>query len=76
MARADRRSVRTRTRAGAPKAATAGKKANVNVEDTLFFSRIRNHAKWVFVFLAITFAHASDNSIEIRTRANVARTIE
>jgi len=56
VARADRRSVRTRTRAGAPKAATAGKKANVNVEDTLFFSRIRNHAKWVFVFLAITFA--------------------
>ena len=56
MARADRRSVRTRTRTGAPKAAAAGKKANVNVEDTLFFSRIRNHAKWVFVFLAITFA--------------------
>lgn len=56
MARADRRSVRTRTRTGAPKAATAGKKANVSVEDTLFFSRIRNHAKWVFVFLAITFA--------------------
>jgi superkiller protein 3 len=26
------------------------------VEDTLFFSRIRNHAKWVFVFLAVTFA--------------------
>ena len=56
MARADRRSVRTRTRTGAPKAATAGRKATVNVEDTLFFSRIRNHAKWVFVFLAITFA--------------------
>ena len=55
MARADRRSVRTRTRTGAPKAAPAGKKA-VNVEDTLFFSRIRNHAKWMFVFLAITFA--------------------
>ena len=56
MARADRRAVRTRTRAGAQKAPAAAKKANVNVEDTLFFSRIRNHAKWVFVFLAITFA--------------------
>ena len=56
MARADRRSVRTRTRAGAPKAPAGGKKSNVSVEDTLFFSRIRNHAKWMFVFLAITFA--------------------
>jgi tetratricopeptide (TPR) repeat protein len=56
VARADRRAVRTRTRAGAPKAPAGGKKANVNVEDTLFFSRIRNHAKWMFVFLAITFA--------------------
>ena len=56
MARADRRAVRTRTRAGAPKAPAGGKKTNVNVEDTLFFSRIRNHAKWMFVFLAITFA--------------------
>lgn len=24
-------------------------------EDTLFFSRLRNHAKWVFVFLALVF---------------------
>jgi tetratricopeptide (TPR) repeat protein len=57
VARADRRSVpRARTRTGAPKGAAANKKANVNVEDTLFFSRIRNHAKWMFVFLAITFA--------------------
>ena len=27
----------------------------MNVEDTLFFSRLRNRAKWVFVFLAVTF---------------------
>ena len=25
-------------------------------EDTLFFNRLRKHAKWVFVFLAIVFA--------------------
>lgn len=25
------------------------------MEDTLFFSRLRNRAKWVFVFLAVTF---------------------
>ncbi|MEP7335234.1 MAG: hypothetical protein ABI717_05575 [Actinomycetota bacterium] len=57
MARADRRSVpRARTRTDAPKGAGAGSRAPANVEDTLFFSRIRNHAKWVFVFLAITFA--------------------
>jgi regulator of sirC expression with transglutaminase-like and TPR domain len=28
----------------------------VAADDTLFFSRLRNHAKWMFVFLAVTFA--------------------
>jgi tetratricopeptide (TPR) repeat protein len=27
-----------------------------SIEDTMFFVRIRRHAKWVFVFLALTFA--------------------
>ena len=56
MARADRRAVR-RARARVLRRPRGGQKASVRpVEDTLFFSRIRNHAKWVFVFLAITFA--------------------
>ena len=32
------------------------KSAPKSYEDTLFFSRLRNHAKWVFVLLAIAFA--------------------
>ena len=61
MARADRRrSARAKSAAG-PRAHAR----NVNqsqsakqqsIEDTMFFVRIRRHAKWVFVFLALTFA--------------------
>ena len=50
MARADRRrSQRTR-----PAAVT--RRADVVVEDTMFFPRLRRHAKWVFLFLAVAFA--------------------
>jgi tetratricopeptide (TPR) repeat protein len=52
VARADRRS----SRANARKGAGTGSRQRVSAEDTLFFSRLRNHAKWMFVFLAVTFA--------------------
>ena len=26
------------------------------IEDTMFFTRLRRHAKWMFVFLALVFA--------------------
>ena len=55
MARADRRSV-SRARTNARAGAGAGSRARVASDDDLFFSRLRNHAKWVFVFLAVTFA--------------------
>jgi tetratricopeptide (TPR) repeat protein len=54
LARADRRrSAHAGTHARG--AARASSRARV-AEDTLFFTRIRTHAKWVFVFLAVTFA--------------------
>jgi tetratricopeptide (TPR) repeat protein len=55
VARADRRSV-SRARTNARAGAGAGSRARVASDDDLFFSRLRNHAKWVFVFLAVTFA--------------------
>ena len=54
MARADRRGVRSsRTHA----AARSSKRDSdlVAIEDTLFFTRLRRHAKWMFVFLALIF---------------------
>ena len=49
MARADRRrSQRTR-----PAAVT--RRSEVVIEDTMFFPRLRRHAKWVFLFLAVAF---------------------
>jgi len=54
LARADRRrSARAGTHARG--SARADSRARV-ADDTLFFTRLRTHAKWVFVFLAITFA--------------------
>ncbi len=53
MARADRRSVRS------PRSHAAARKRDsdlVAIEDTMFFSRLRRHAKWMFVFLALVFA--------------------
>ena len=49
MARADRRrEQRTRT-------AAVTRRSDVVVEDTMFFPRLRRHAKWMFVFLALVF---------------------
>jgi tetratricopeptide (TPR) repeat protein len=55
MARADRRSVRS---ARSHAAASSRKRDSdlIAIEDTMFFSRIRRHAKWMFVFLALVFA--------------------
>ena len=55
MARADRRRVQ-RAGAHARGGHGTGARPRVAQDDTLFFSRIRNHAKWVFVLLAIVFA--------------------
>jgi tetratricopeptide (TPR) repeat protein len=55
MARADRRrSVREARRVERrPRAAGGGQHV---VEDTMFFPKLRNHAKWVFVLLIVVFA--------------------
>ncbi len=53
MARADRRSA-PRARPNARKGGAASR-APVDPYETLFFTRLRNRAKWVFVFLAVTF---------------------
>src|SRR3990172_7661026 len=49
MARADRRRAQ---RAGAT---TVTRRPDVVVEDTMFVPRLRRHAKWVFLFLALAF---------------------
>jgi len=51
MARADRRRV-TRAKTPAP---ASGHREVASYEDDLFFSRLRRHAKWMFVFLALVF---------------------
>lgn len=53
MARADRRSAK-RTKPHA--AVTAKRGSAATIEDTMFFPRLRRHAKWMFVFLALVFA--------------------
>jgi tetratricopeptide (TPR) repeat protein len=55
MARADRRRSRSaKSHAGTRK--TPRRDSDLAaIEDTLFFTRIRQHAKWVFVFLALSF---------------------
>jgi tetratricopeptide (TPR) repeat protein len=50
MARADRR----RQQRAKPAAVT--RRSDILIEDTMFFPRLRRHAKWVFVFLAAVFA--------------------
>ena len=50
MARADRR------RAQRTRPAPAARRSDVVIEDTMFFPRLRRHAKWMFLFLAIVFA--------------------
>ena len=46
MARADRR------RAQRARPAAAARRSDVVIEDTMFFPRLRRHAKWMFLFLA------------------------
>jgi len=55
MARADRRR-QAREAARAPRRTRAAGGGAGIAEDTMFFPRLRAHAKWVFVFLAIVFA--------------------
>ena len=52
MARADRRRV---TRAKPAVAEGTRSRDVANYEDDLFFSKLRKHAKWMFVFLALVF---------------------
>lgn len=49
MARADRRSAQR------PRPASVTRKPDVVIEDTMFFPRLRRHAKWMFLFLAVAF---------------------
>ncbi len=49
MARADRR------RAQRTRPAAATRRSDVVIEDTMFFPRLRRHAKWMFLFLALVF---------------------
>src|SRR3990170_92925 len=49
MARADRR------RAQRAKPAAVTRRKDVVIEDTMFFPRLRRHAKWMFLFLAVAF---------------------
>jgi tetratricopeptide (TPR) repeat protein len=52
VARADRRSVRS----ARPHAAARKRDSDlVAIEETMFFTRLRRHAKWMFVFLALVF---------------------
>ena len=54
MARADRR--RSRSAKGHAGSNAPRRDSDLAaIEDTLFFTRIRSHAKWVFVFLALSF---------------------
>jgi tetratricopeptide (TPR) repeat protein len=53
MARADRRGVRSSKANAGFRGTSAHERAAI--EDTLFFTRLRRHAKWMFVFLALVF---------------------
>jgi len=54
MARADRRSVRS-AKPDAAALRRSRERERAAIEDTLFFTRLRRHAKWMFVFLALAF---------------------
>jgi tetratricopeptide (TPR) repeat protein len=49
MARADRRGARR------ARPAAVARRQDVVIEDTMFFPRLRRHAKWMFLFLALVF---------------------
>ena len=53
MARGAAQAQRKRAQAAQPK---RKQKAAPSWEDQLFFSRLRHHAKWVYIFLAVAFA--------------------
>ncbi len=57
MARFDKSSTK-RPKQNAAVAATRGPKRSTapSIEDTMFFPRLRRHAKWMFVFLAVALA--------------------
>ena len=55
MARADRRQAARQARQVQRRPRAAGGGTQI-AEDTMFFPRLRNHAKWVFVFLIVVFA--------------------
>ena len=61
MARADRRRAQ-RTKAPAPVSRAGGgssrKSGTPSIEDTMFFPKLRRHAKWMFVLLALVFGLA------------------
>jgi tetratricopeptide (TPR) repeat protein len=56
MARFDKSSAKG-TKPHAAVAARSGRRASTapSIEDTMFFPRLRRHAKWMFVFLALVF---------------------
>ena len=57
MARVDRRrSKGAKPNAGVTKASARTSAMAPTIEDTMFFPRLRRHAKWMFVFLALMFA--------------------
>src|SRR3954454_25296280 len=55
MARADRRQAERRARQVQRRPRAAGGGTQI-AEDTMFFPRLRTHAKWVFVLLIVVFA--------------------
>ncbi len=55
MARADRRQAERRARQVQRRPRAAGGGAGI-AEDTMFFPKLRAHARWMFVFLAVVFA--------------------
>ncbi len=56
MARFERQSPQGTKRDAAVKSARQKAARGASIEDTMFFPRLRRHAKWVFVFLALVFA--------------------
>ena len=55
MARSDRRSAKRAKPNAAVAHAAARRARGASIEDTMFFPRLRRHAKWMFVFLALVF---------------------
>src|SRR5919204_373976 len=68
MARADRR------RAQRAKAPAVARRSQAVIEDTMFFPRLRRHAKWVFVFLALAVAQPRNPTVQAEL-AETARSV-